>query len=334
LSEEAEPKMTMFLSDFYQPPPLPPLPFSDEDYLYMQQNAAGLPLQMTQSNQQQQQHQQASTSSSYPPEKMHPSNSTNAQGSQHPSAMASTQPTQLHYTMPHLTQAGNGLIAMPVYDQQMQPQQQTYQAYPMGSTSQKMQQSPTDKMNNDMQWTQVVYHDMSQDLYEISQRFQMDAAGGEPTRSPMCYQPENNFLETLQEGYAPPSYDLTNDCSTFILTDLGMKVETEITSTEERAPRRRGKKRKKPPTICLECGVGETPEWRRGPQGPRTLCNACGLRYAKRKKRKQQLLEKEVLDRLTVSTDIPTTCQEGSESSLPFENLAMDPGDNDWVIEW
>lgn len=33
----------------------------------------------------------------------------------------------------------------------------------------------------------------------------------------------------------------------------------------------------KKPTIpkCLGCGATETPEWRRGPLGPRTLCNAC-----------------------------------------------------------
>lgn len=90
---------------------------------------------------------------------------------------------------------------------------------------------------------------MSQDLYEISQKFQMEGGDNRnnDVRSPMCFQPENSFLETLSEGYAPPSYDLTNE-STFILTDLGMKVETEITSTEERAPRRRGKKRKK---VCV-----------------------------------------------------------------------------------
>lgn len=33
---------------------------------------------------------------------------------------------------------------------------------------------------------------------------------------------------------------------------------------------------------CLECGTEKSPEWRRGPAGPKTLCNACGLRYAKR----------------------------------------------------
>ncbi|KAL6052519.1 white collar 2 type of transcription factor [Balamuthia mandrillaris] len=34
---------------------------------------------------------------------------------------------------------------------------------------------------------------------------------------------------------------------------------------------------------CLECGSTDTPGWRRGPQGIRTLCNACGLRYARKK---------------------------------------------------
>jgi hypothetical protein len=31
----------------------------------------------------------------------------------------------------------------------------------------------------------------------------------------------------------------------------------------------------KPATYCRGCGATETPEWRRGPLGPRTLCNAC-----------------------------------------------------------
>ena len=33
--------------------------------------------------------------------------------------------------------------------------------------------------------------------------------------------------------------------------------------------------KKSHPTKCLGCGATETPEWRRGPLGPRTLCNAC-----------------------------------------------------------
>lgn len=34
-------------------------------------------------------------------------------------------------------------------------------------------------------------------------------------------------------------------------------------------------------TSCVHCGEGSTPEWRRGPYGNRTLCNACGLFYRK-----------------------------------------------------
>ena len=29
---------------------------------------------------------------------------------------------------------------------------------------------------------------------------------------------------------------------------------------------------------CRSCNRAESPEWRRGPDGPKTLCNACGLR--------------------------------------------------------
>ncbi|CAN6299194.1 unnamed protein product [Urochloa humidicola] len=30
---------------------------------------------------------------------------------------------------------------------------------------------------------------------------------------------------------------------------------------------------------CGHCGTEETPQWRWGPEGPKTLCNACGVRY-------------------------------------------------------
>lgn len=34
-------------------------------------------------------------------------------------------------------------------------------------------------------------------------------------------------------------------------------------------------------TSCIHCNEQDTPEWRRGPYGNRTLCNACGLFYRK-----------------------------------------------------
>ncbi|KAG5069724.1 hypothetical protein AAZX31_01G156500 [Glycine max] len=33
------------------------------------------------------------------------------------------------------------------------------------------------------------------------------------------------------------------------------------------------------PRRCSHCGVQKTPQWRTGPLGPKTLCNACGVRF-------------------------------------------------------
>ncbi|KAG8696639.1 blue light receptor [Ceratobasidium sp. 394] len=51
-----------------------------------------------------------------------------------------------------------------------------------------------------------------------------------------------------------------------------------------------GRSRKKPKKahsaqeqyVCVTCGRTDSPEWRKGPLGAKTLCNACGLRWAKR----------------------------------------------------
>ncbi|CAO2043178.1 unnamed protein product [Urochloa humidicola] len=64
-------------------------------------------------------------------------------------------------------------------------------------------------------------------------------------------------------------------------------------------PKKRGRKPKNPPANpsaagggaaasqqpapgdrrCSHCGVNKTPQWRAGPEGAKTLCNACGVRY-------------------------------------------------------
>lgn len=44
---------------------------------------------------------------------------------------------------------------------------------------------------------------------------------------------------------------------------------------------RRKMKTEKPvqPRRCSHCGVHKTPQWRTGPMGAKTLCNACGVRF-------------------------------------------------------
>ncbi|CAL1373316.1 unnamed protein product [Linum trigynum] len=51
-------------------------------------------------------------------------------------------------------------------------------------------------------------------------------------------------------------------------------------------PRRRREGNHFPPgKKCLVCRGCDTPMWRRGPHGPKTLCNACGIKYRKEEER-------------------------------------------------
>lgn len=34
---------------------------------------------------------------------------------------------------------------------------------------------------------------------------------------------------------------------------------------------------------CSDCKTSKTPLWRSGPTGPKSLCNACGIRYRKKR---------------------------------------------------
>ncbi|KAJ3106514.1 hypothetical protein HDU97_006107 [Phlyctochytrium planicorne] len=52
----------------------------------------------------------------------------------------------------------------------------------------------------------------------------------------------------------------------------------------EREVKRRRSRKSEAATRCQSCQATQTPEWRRGPHGRRTLCNACGLTYAKMRK--------------------------------------------------
>ncbi|KAF2429459.1 white-collar 2 [Tothia fuscella] len=56
--------------------------------------------------------------------------------------------------------------------------------------------------------------------------------------------------------------------------------------------------------VCTDCGTLDSPEWRKGPSGPKTLCNACGLRWAKKeKKRHQERTPQQVGGSIPHSTD-------------------------------
>ncbi|KAI8872046.1 hypothetical protein GQ42DRAFT_177452 [Ramicandelaber brevisporus] len=56
---------------------------------------------------------------------------------------------------------------------------------------------------------------------------------------------------------------------------------TAVYQDSKAAPKRRRVRKPAESSLCHECGTTQSPEWRKGPAGPKTLCNACGLRYAK-----------------------------------------------------
>jgi len=78
-----------------------------------------------------------------------------------------------------------------------------------------------------------------------------------------------------------------------------IEIDTITNITEEKpekTPKRRmrGKQKKGP---CEECNTTTTVQWRPGPEGS-TLCNACGLRFAKKKKEEQESQRKMSLEAL------------------------------------
>ncbi|KAI8886159.1 GATA-domain-containing protein [Backusella circina FSU 941] len=78
--------------------------------------------------------------------------------------------------------------------------------------------------------------------------------------------------------------------------------------TESSRPKyRRRSKRSMAGQRCHSCNTTETPEWRRGPDGARTLCNACGLHYSKLLRKKS----------LTVQTHNYLLDQQSEDEKVP-----------------
>ncbi|MFQ6638875.1 hypothetical protein Gotur_014962 [Gossypium turneri] len=102
---------------------------------------------------------------------------------------------------------------------------------------------------------------------------------------------------TFNRQFIFPSISSTSSASRGTTYVVGSESESENNPTEKPAKKRQKKKKnltllsgcnetKKPPSLqpivimkCTHCKVTETPQWREGPMGPKTLCNACGVRY-------------------------------------------------------
>lgn len=88
-----------------------------------------------------------------------------------------------------------------------------------------------------------------------------------------------SILETSSTSTVTVSDPQSSDSDTFAYEQGGadsfpaMKLykstQSKIKKMQDPAQSRR----------CLHCATQRTPQWRAGPMGPKTLCNACGVRY-------------------------------------------------------
>jgi len=95
-------------------------------------------------------------------------------------------------------------------------------------------------------------------------------------------------------SYAPTTETITFPPTVFehVAPDLPQRL-TNLTSSQEKVtPTRKRKRNAIAGRVCTICHEENTPEWRRGPDGNHTLCNACGLNYAKKMKAERTNLER------------------------------------------
>jgi len=100
---------------------------------------------------------------------------------------------------------------------------------------------------------------------------------------PHCTNPNQCFQEEypVPEATSPPIVKLVNS---------PRPTNSQKEKKREQRLKRVVKKLKLNPSLhCQQCGTKNTPEWRKGPNGRNTLCNACGIKYSKEKRQKRDL---------------------------------------------
>jgi hypothetical protein len=115
--------------------------------------------------------------------------------------------------------------------------------------------------------------------YSQPQRFRCQSG---PTKSQVqveiaYFKSQGQADDSISSSQAHPTSDRSE-----MIGDLGIPFSLKTRAAA--AQKKRVKKNKKKDYLCMMCSTSESPEWRNGPKGPKTLCNSCGLRWAKNKR--------------------------------------------------
>lgn len=81
--------------------------------------------------------------------------------------------------------------------------------------------------------------------------------------------PSSSSVENPAGGVSSESENFAESLPSKKSKKVKAALPADPTVTQQEAPVRK----------CLHCEITKTPQWRAGPLGPKTLCNACGVRY-------------------------------------------------------
>jgi len=114
----------------------------------------------------------------------------------------------------------------------------------------------------------------------------MSSDNGEPATSTFRAeeaQPGKSRIR-LSDNERPEDISISKALTTLTSNDSGIPISTAQKTFTEKAKK---KKLIADEFVCTDCGTLDSPIWRTGPHGWNTLCNACGLRWAKKERKKQ-----------------------------------------------
>ncbi|KXN86940.1 hypothetical protein AN958_09535 [Leucoagaricus sp. SymC.cos] len=120
----------------------------------------------------------------------------------------------------------------------------------------------------------------------------------------------SNVFDDALKNTSGPSYDNS-------LVGANYTAEnSQVQSPDDLEDGSRKKKLKKShgteQYVCRKCGRTDSPEWRKGPDGPKTLCNACGLRWAKQMRKFDEPAEE-----MASNTSQPPSTPETESNTIP-----------------
>ncbi|KAI9837086.1 MAG: hypothetical protein M1819_000736 [Sarea resinae] len=130
-----------------------------------------------------------------------------------------------------------------------------------------------------------------------------------------------NHIETIEmlTGLRYRDGERSQGISTGDASPALIRGDAGIALPIEKDTRSAGDKKKKLKVadeyVCTDCGTLDSPEWRKGPNGPKTLCNACGLRWAKKEKKRYKTTQQTPLSQSQSQAPHPSGLQMQASAS-------------------